>query len=133
MGEIGENIRKIREKMRLSQTEFGKMIGKSDSVIGGYENGKVDIPASVIRKIAEATKVDYNYIFTGEEKEPENPQKWDAELRIYNMDDRLTVIGILAKNGYDVGQHKKPKGKGNALDYFVHAKDLDTNANTSKQ
>ena len=65
MGEIGENIRKIREKMRLSQSEFGKMIGKSVSVIGGYENGNVDIPASVIRKIAKATTVDYNYIFTG--------------------------------------------------------------------
>lgn len=132
MGDIGANIRKIREKMGLSQRAFGKLIGKSDSVIGGYENGKVDIPASVIRKIAEATRTDYNYIFTGEEKKEEEPQKWDAELRIYNMDDRLAVIQILAKNGYDVGQHKKPKGKGNALDYFVHAIDLETNANTSK-
>lgn len=48
------------------------------------------------------------------------------------MEDRLTVIKILAKNGYDVGQNKRLKGKGNSLDYFVHAKDLATNADTSK-
>lgn len=48
------------------------------------------------------------------------------------MEDRLTVIKILAKNGYDVGQNKRQKGKGNSLDYFVHAKDLATNADTSK-
>ena len=48
------------------------------------------------------------------------------------MEERLTVIKILAKNGDDVGQNKRPKGKGRSLDYFVHAKDLATNADTSK-
>lgn len=67
-----------------------------------------------------------------EPEKRESEPKWDAELRIYNMDDRLEVIRILAKNGYDVGQNKRPKGKGNAVDYFVHATDLATNADTSK-
>ncbi len=57
----------------------------------------------------------------------------EIELKIHNQEDRLTVIGILAKNGYDVGQHKRqrtPTGK--VLDYYVHAKLLEGNADTSK-
>lgn len=137
MGKIGENIKRIREEMGLSQKQFGALIGKSDSQIWSYENGKTDILASTIYKIAEVAKVDFNNLMAGIVPEPEEPEKepdpgWDAELRIYNMEDRLTVIKILAKNGYDVGQNKRPKGKGSSLDYFVHAKDLSTNADTSK-
>ena len=133
MKKIGENIRRIRVGMGLTQHQFGELIGKSDTQVGSYENGKTDILASTIYKIAEVAHVDFNNLMAGilpEQKEP-GPE-WDAELRIYNMEDRLTVIKILAKNGYDVGQNKRPKGKGNALDYFVHAKDLATNADTSK-
>ena len=61
-------------------------------------------------------------------------QQYDFEIRVRSMEDRLAVIGILAKNGYDVGQHKKqrtPTGK--VVDYYVHAKLVDGNADTSKQ
>jgi transcriptional regulator with XRE-family HTH domain len=132
MERIGANIRKIREKRGLTQEALGKMIGKSSNQIGAYENGSSDIPVSVVYKIQEAMKADWLFLMTGKEQKEEPKPEWDAELRIYNMDDRLTVIGILAKNGYDVGQHKKPKGKGNSLDYFVHAKNLVSNADTSK-
>lgn len=133
MGTIGENICKIRTSMGLSQKEFGRLIGKSDSQVGSYENGNSDILASTIYKIAEVSHMDFNAIMSGqlpEKKEKEEEPKWDAELRIYNMKDRLKVIQILAKNGYDVGQNKRPKGKGNAVDYFVHARDLTSNADT---
>lgn len=130
MGKLGDNIKRIREEMGLSQRQFGELIGKSDSQIWSYENDRTDILASTLYKIAAVANVDFNNLMAGiiPEKEP----KWDAELRIYNMEDRLTVIKILAKNGYDVGQNKRLKGKGNSLDYFVHAKDLATNADTSK-
>ena len=130
MGKLGENIKRIREEMGLSQRQFGELIGKSDSQIWSYENDRTDILASTLYKIAAVANVDFNNLMAGiiPEEEPEK----DAELRIYNMEDRLTVIKILAKNGYDVGQNKRQKGKGNSLDYFVHAKDLATNADTSK-
>ncbi len=128
---IRENIKRIRGGMGLSQAQFGKLIGKSESQIGAYENGKTDILASTLYKIAEVAQVDFNNLMAGIVKEPES-KKWDAELRIYNMDDRLEVIKILAKNGYDVGQNKRPKGKGNSVDYFVHAKDIIANADTSR-
>ena len=132
---IGENIKRIRTGMGLSQKAFGEMIGKSESQIGSYENEKTDILSSTLYRIAEVAHVDFNNLMAGiipEEKDSKKEPDWDAELRIYNMEDRLTVIKILAKNGYDVGQHKRPKGKGSSLDYFIHAKDLSTNADTSK-
>ena len=137
MGKLGENIKRIREGMGLSQRQFGELIGKSDRQIWSYENDRTDILASTLYKIAAVANVDFNNLMAGivPEKEPEKEPdpEWDAELRIYNMEDRLTVIKILAKNGYDVGQNKRLKGKGNSLDYyFVHAKDLATNADTSK-
>lgn len=120
MGKLGENIKRIREEMGLSQRQFGELIGKSDSQIWSYENDRTDILASTLYKIAEVANVDFNNLMAGiipeEEPEKEPDPEWDAELRIYNMEDRLTVIRILAKNGYDVGQNKRQKGKGNSLD-----------------
>lgn len=37
---IGENIKRIRTGMGLSQKAFGDLIGKSESQIGSYENEK---------------------------------------------------------------------------------------------
>lgn len=112
MGTIGENIYKIRMSMGLSQKEFGRLIGKSDSQVGSYENGLSDILASTIYKIAEVTHMDFNAIMSGQlpEKKEEEP-KWDAELRIYNMKDRLTVIKILAKNGVRCRTEQATEGK----------------------
>ena len=39
---IGENIKRIRTGMGLSQKAFGDLIGKSESQIGSYENEKTD-------------------------------------------------------------------------------------------
>lgn len=133
MKKLGENIKRIRESMGLSQRQFGAMIGKTGSTVVRYENGQTDVMASTIYKIAEVAHVSFDNLMAGVLPAKEDPEpKWDAELRIYNMEDRLTVISILAKNGYDVGQNKRPKGKGNSLNYYVHAKDLSTNADTSK-
>ena len=60
-------------------------------------------------------------------------EAYDFELRIRGQEDRILVIGILAKNGYDVGQHKRqrtPTGK--IVDYYVHGKLVAENADTAK-
>ena len=113
---VGQEIKKVRYRIGLTQKELGKLIGKSESQIGAYENASASITLDVLFKIAEVTK-------TG----------WDAELRIYGLEDRKAVMTILAVNGYDVGQHKKqvtPTGK--AVAYYVHATDRKENADTSK-
>lgn len=38
---IGESIMRIRKKNRLTQAQFGELIGKSQSTVYSYENGSV--------------------------------------------------------------------------------------------
>lgn len=129
---VGQEIRRVRSRMNLSQKDFGALIGKSESQVGAYETAKTSITLDVLFKIAEVSKIRPEELITGA---PEKTEKagWDAELRIYNLDDRKQVMTILAVNGYDVGQHKKkvtPTGK--SVAYYVHATDMEGNADTSK-
>ena len=62
----------------------------------------------------------------------EAEKTYEIELKIYSREDRKTVMGILADNGYDVGQHKRQKtATGKSVDYYVHATMVNTNANTA--
>lgn len=110
---VGLNIRTFREKKNMSQSILGKLIGKGESTIGNYENGKIDIPCSSLLKIAEILELAPEEFF-GVNHDDFHPL---AELRIYALDDRQTVSGILIKNGYTVRQIKVPrvKGKSNYL------------------
>lgn len=129
---VGREIKRVRNDMGLSQKAFGRLIGKSESQIGAYENATNSIAVDVLFKIAEVAKIKPEELLTGPAKK-EVKTGWDAELRIYGLEDRKTVMTILAVNGYDVGQHKKqvtPTGK--AVAYYVHATDRKDNADTSK-
>ena len=129
---VGREIKRVRNDMGLSQKAFGRLIGKSESQIGAYENATNSIAVDVLFKIAEVAKIKPEELLTGPAKK-EAKTGWDAELRIYGLEDRKTVMTILAVNGYDVGRHKKqvtPTGK--AVAYYVHATDRKENADTSK-
>lgn len=54
---IGDNIRKYRKQNKLTQTELGKLIGKTESSIRKYERGYVIIPLDVLDKIANVLNV----------------------------------------------------------------------------
>mgnify|MGYP002795982872 FL=1 len=130
---VGQEIRRLRNRMGLSQKEFGELIGKSESQVGAYEAAKTSITLEVLFKIAEEAKIQPEELITGPAEKVEK-SGWDAELRIYNLEDRKQVMTILAVNGYDVGQHKKrltPTGK--SVAYYVHATDIEGNSDTSKQ
>lgn len=130
--DVGQNVRKLRTKMGLSQKAFGALIGKSESQISAYETSTTTMTLDTLFEIAKAGKVKPEDILRGFEEKNES-KGWDAELRIYNMEDRKQVMTILAVNGYDVGQHKRkatPTGK--TVEYYVHATDRKENADTSK-
>lgn len=127
---VGQEIKRVRMEMGLSQKEFGLLIGKSESQVGAYENADTNIKVETLFEIAKAANIKPEQLITGQTAEKET---WDAELRIYGAEDRKQVMAILAMNGYDVGQHKKkatPTGK--SLIYYVHAIDRKGNADTSK-
>lgn len=127
--DVGQNVRKLRTKMGLSQKALGALIGKSESQVSAYETGTTAMTIDTLFEIAKAGQAKPEDILKGFEA----PKEWDVELRIYNMEDRKQVMTILAVNGYDVGQHKKratPTGK--TVEYYVHATDRKENADTSK-
>lgn len=129
---VGQEIKRVRNDMGLSQKAFGQLIGRSESQIGAYENATTSISVDVLFKIAEVAKIKPEELIAGPVKK-EIKTGWDAELRVYGLEDRKVVMTILAVNGYDVGQHKKqvtPNGK--AVAYYVHATDRKDNADTSK-
>ncbi len=48
------------------------------------------------------------------------------ELKIYKLEDRLTVSSILVKNGYEVAQKKRPKGlDGRSIEYYLDVKEVE--------
>ena len=102
---VGQEIKKVRHRIGLTQKELGKLIGKSESQIGAYENASASITLDVLFKIAEVTKTKPEELITGPATK-EVKTGWDAELRIYGLEDRKAVMTILAVNGYDVGQPK---------------------------
>lgn len=51
------------------------------------------------------------------------------ELRIYNVEDRMTVAAILVKNGYTVRQRAKKRSPGSGTKvYFLEVEDETDNA-----
>nr|DAZ31962.1 MAG TPA: SOS-response transcriptional repressors (RecA-mediated autopeptidases) [Caudoviricetes sp.] len=56
---LGIYIQEKRELAKLSQSEFGKRIGKNASTVSRYETGSVSITDEMKKKIAEVLNVDY--------------------------------------------------------------------------
>mgnify|MGYP001627270607 CR=1 FL=1 len=65
----GRKIRELRKSKGLSQREFAKLAGLSQSYISELENGiKINPSLSVIKKISKALKVDIKvFIEEGEQ------------------------------------------------------------------
>ena len=51
--EIGERIRRIRKEQKKTQQELADAIGRAKSSVQKYEQGDIEVPRSVLEKIAE--------------------------------------------------------------------------------
>lgn len=60
--EIGEKIKEIRKKNKLTQSELAKKIDKTLSSIQKYEKGDIDISFNVLNKIAQVLNTDLSYL-----------------------------------------------------------------------
>ena len=56
------NIKKLRSKFGINQTELGNKIGLSARAIGFYESSDRDIPTSKLQKIADYFNVSTDYV-----------------------------------------------------------------------
>lgn len=138
MRTFGEALKKHRTLVCMTQAELATKMGVTPQTISQYERGLKNPKHKTIEKYAKALGCKPDEIYSemyieseGKSKMSEEmslPNNWDGELKIYNLEDRLTVSTILIKNGYDVGQHQRKKDPNSkALDYFLHFTAVDGN------
>ncbi len=80
---IGYRIKEARERLGLTQTELGNIVGVTGSAITNYEKETSHPKEQIIYKLMEALNVDANYLFQDAVKLPQ--RKNDVSLAEYNM------------------------------------------------
>ncbi|MDR0912321.1 MAG: XRE family transcriptional regulator [Methanobrevibacter sp.] len=65
--DIGHRIKELRELSDITTSEIAKSMGIDENIYTEYENGKKDIPISILYEIAQALKVDMGLLISGEE------------------------------------------------------------------
>lgn len=80
---IGYRIKEARERLGLTQTELGNIVGVTGSAITNYEKETSHPKEQIIYKLMEALNVDANYLFQDAVKLPQ--KKNDVSLAEYNM------------------------------------------------
>ena len=73
-------LRECRKKMKLSQTELGKLIGLHYTNIGRYERGIAKPPTNKLKKLAEVLEVTADYLLEGEIAEVAQEKLEDKDL-----------------------------------------------------
>lgn len=63
---IGENIRKLRRELNLTQQEFAERIGTVQNTVTGYETSRRNPSNQVITLICREFNVNRNFLLTGE-------------------------------------------------------------------
>lgn len=62
MKDLNERIRDLRKEHRLRQHEVADYLGVTQQTYSNYENGHRDIPAHVVKQLAQLYKVSTDYI-----------------------------------------------------------------------
>lgn len=85
MSTLGERIRQLRIKNKLSQNELGNMVDSDARQISRYERGKITPYAETIVKLANVFNVTTDYLLI--ESAPSKPFRLeDKELLMYIED-----------------------------------------------
>lgn len=75
--EVGENIRRIREKQGLNQEELAELAGIHRVTLARYETGKVDPGTQQISRIADALAVSVD-VLLGKQSATDQKEEDDA-------------------------------------------------------
>ena len=99
MGNIGENIKMLRQMRGMSQEQLGNRIGKTRSAVSQYEHGEIVPRMGVIEKLAEVFGVSKHDIIGGYEYAVVDfPAYGEQELvdiyRSLNATDRRRLLEI---------------------------------------
>lgn len=98
--EIGQRIRRARERIGLSQEEFAHAVNKDQRAISEYENGKRKVSASELSSFASVLSVPISYFYEGDFQIDEIDQMMLQEFHKLPSDEAreavLQVIRIFA-------------------------------------
>ena len=85
--ELGERIRKRRQKMKLSQESFAEKAGISVNTVSRIEGGQTAMSVEIFRKMIEILETDAN-ILMGKERDDAEKRKQceDVFYRIQKME-----------------------------------------------
>ena len=67
---IHEKIIEIRQKNKLSQAEFGSILGVTQNAIGRIERGQQDVDLKMLRELAEHFDVNLQWLIMDEDTQP---------------------------------------------------------------
>lgn len=67
---IHEKIIEIRQKNKLSQTKFGKLLGVNTDTISRIENNRQDVDLKMLRELAEHFDVNLQWLIMDEDTQP---------------------------------------------------------------
>ena len=67
---IGERLASLRDRLRLSQTDFAERLGISARAYQNYERGEREVPAAVITLLYEVFRVDPLWLLIGPGLDP---------------------------------------------------------------
>lgn len=70
MSELKDRIKMVRKQLKLTQKEFGEMIGVSQNSVANYEIGYRNPSAAVINNICKTFNVSYDWLKLGNDKMP---------------------------------------------------------------
>ncbi|WP_066675874.1 helix-turn-helix domain-containing protein [Clostridium septicum] len=114
--DIGENLKKIRKDKKMTQEDFGKLVGLSANTVQRYESGKRQPNIETIKKIADSLEVPINLIlFDGNAKKTiENAADKSAN---HIVDDIYPLVEYVNQNRF--------QGKFNVKEVFTNSELID--------
>lgn len=92
---IGERIKTAREAAGLTQTEFGRAVGKSVSTVSEWESGKRSPGVKLLPDIAKALSVSVAYLIGETESPSPDAELTETEAHIYAYSFRPIVFKSL--------------------------------------
>lgn len=77
---IGDRIKELRTKLKMTQTDLAKKVGLSYIQVGRYETQKSKPSSEILQKLAVALETTIDYLMNGGSDEVVSAQLTDKEL-----------------------------------------------------
>ena len=107
---IGERLRGIREKMKMTREEFSEKIDITDSFLGQIERGERALSVKTLKKVVKYTGVSADYLLFGKDTNNDTIQKINNILTLNSdMTSDFIYHIVLCSNDFCKNVNKENK------------------------